>query len=107
MNMSDINCHCGSCLECNYKNKCISTIKQHVDISTPVMLEANANIKGTNIKCGEPKICSYSKPDCCYKKNTCEFIVKQTLNVEIPICYSVKVNAGKSHIECNKKDNLC
>lgn len=96
-------CTCGNCLECNSKKKCITTIKQRIEASTPIKLEVIAGVKNTRIECGEPKICSYSKPNYCHNKNNCEFMIKQILNVEIPISYCVKADLGDSYIECNNK----
>ena len=105
--MLNHNCFCGCCLDCSYKEECVTAVNQRIDISTPVEIEANAHIKGTKIKCGKPKLSSYSKPRCCYKKNTCEFIVFQTLCVKIPISYSVKAKAGASFIDCNSDEHHC
>jgi hypothetical protein len=98
------NLYFGHDLECNYKNNCVGVVKQIVEVNTPVSLEAIANINNTKVDCGEPKICSFSKPNCYHDNKTCEFTIKQTLCVEIPISYQIKTKAGNSYMECNKKD---
>jgi len=101
MKTIDNNCFCGSCLECNFKTKCITITNQCIEVATPIRLEAITNIKKLKVECGEPKICSSPMGNYCTGKNNCEFVVKQKLFVEIPIMYHVKTDVGENRVECN------
>ena len=84
----------------NLDNNSIGITNQKIEINTPIKIKAISDVKDMKIKCGEPRICNYSKSDCYYNQNSCEFIVSQILNIEIPISYMIKADAKDSYVEC-------
>ena len=72
---------------------CQSTITHCLRACTPVKLKVTSELGDTNIECGEPRICSTSKPSC-HRTNCCEFTVEQIIMVEIPIRYLIKTDVG-------------
>ena len=76
-----------------------SAVTKCLEASTPIKLRVESELGDTNIECGPPEICFFSRPFWC-RRNSCEFVVNQTLMVEIPIRYLIKADAGESHVEC-------